>query len=33
MSHIARDERYKGQGAGRIMVDLVLSKTSKKPIG
>jgi len=28
LGHIARDLRYKGQGAGRIMVDWVLSKAS-----
>jgi hypothetical protein len=28
LGHIARDERYKGQGAGQIMVDWVLSKAS-----
>jgi len=28
LGHIARDKRYKGQGAGRIMVDWVLSKAN-----
>lgn len=28
LGHIARDERYKGQGAGQIMVDWVLNKAT-----
>lgn len=28
LGHIARDRRYKGQGAGQIMVDWVLSKAN-----
>jgi len=28
LGHIARDERYKGKGAGQIMMDWVLSKAS-----